>query len=145
MIARSLSGQVVRYVYLSPRLLTAQVYASGTVLAVNSGTQLVIGPIDSSMSGFYLTSFTGYIDAPGVTGLTRMSLRDLQKGKRQMFSTNPSIDSAKNSTATAATPYVISGTNKDIGAGDVLSFDILQIQTGTPPKGLRIVLRFEKP
>ncbi len=129
--------------FVSPRYMMFELTASGTALTTGSG-KLTIGPIPPTMSGYNLTGVWAQVDTAGTTGLTRICLRDVNKGKRAMFSTCPSIDSAETSTTTAATNYVIDSTKRDVGAYDELSLDILQIQT-TAPKGLDVTLEFTKP
>lgn len=127
-----------------PSEMAIQYAASGTTLAVNSGTTLMI-PVPMSLTGYTISKFVATTDSAGVTGLTRFAIRNVTKGKRAIFTTNPSIDTAETSTVTAATAYSINASNADVAGNDKLSFDILQIQTGTAPKGLSLLLTFSCP
>lgn len=139
----TISGSTI-YGKRCPAEYAIQYSASGTALAVNSGTTLVI-PVAYTLSGYSLASFTATVDQAGVTGLTRFGIRNFNKGKRDLFSVNPSIDTAEASTTTAATAYVIDPAADDVGGGDKLVFDVKQIQTGSAPKGLSLFLRFSCP
>lgn len=127
----------------SPRSMIIELTASGTALTTGSGKLTV--QIPRSLSGYTLSYFNATVDSAGTTGLTRIGMREIEKGKRQIFSTNPSIDSTEVSTTTAATPYVINASNARVGGGNHLSIDIPQIHSGTAPKGLDIELEFVYP
>lgn len=144
LIATTVSGSFARFRQISPTHFMAQVYASGSTVAAQSGTVLNLGPIPPTMSGFNLTAVYAAVDTAGTTGLLRLQIRDVQKGKRPLFSTALSIDSGEKTSETAATAYVINQSNDDVGFMDQLSIDVLQVHT-TAPKGLHLTLRFDKP
>ncbi len=60
-----------------------------------------------------------------------------------MLSVNQTIDSAENSSDTAATGVTINASNAQVTAGQVLRFNVDAIST-TPAQGLQVTLRFRK-
>jgi len=62
----------------------------------------------------------------------------------QMLSTNMTIDSGENSTATAATPAVINTANATITTGQIIRVDIAAVST-TPAFGLIVNMDFTLP
>lgn len=139
---RTLSGALVRSPEVSPRIIMAQVVASGSTVAVGSGKLILVVP--RVMSGYILGEAHASVQTAGVTNTSTFRLRNITKNNRQFFGANPlSIDSAEVGSDTAATEPSMAA-NRDVGAYDRLSFDIMSVST-TAPKGLVITLSFFKP
>lgn len=141
-IAGSVSGQTV-FGRRCPQPISIELTASGTALTTGSGKLTFLVP--RYLSGYSLAYARFSVDQAGTTGLTRIGIRNVEKGKRQLFSTNPSIDSGDtNSVEQASIATVINTANDDVGGGEHLSFDLLQTQT-TAAKGLDAELEFSCP
>lgn len=136
-----ISGSLIRAAEISPRIIVAQVFASGSTVTVGSG-QLVF-QVPRVMSGYKLGEINAAVLTNGVTNTFKLRVRNITKANRQMLTKELSIDSGEPSSDTAATPYTIAP-NADVGAFDLLSFDVIAVHT-TPPKGLIITFYFYKP
>lgn len=136
------SGYLLRASYVSPRILMAQVFASGSSVAVGSGKLLLTIP--SSMSGYNLIEAHAKVETAGATNTTGFQIRNISKGKRRLLSTVLSIDSGEPGSDTAAAAFVVNGSNDDVSAFDLLSLDVTTVST-TAPKGLVLTLTFSKP
>lgn len=63
----------------------------------------------------------------------------MRKNGTSIFSTPLTIDSGETSSATAFTPYVLSG-SASLAVGDILRVDVKQIGVTTAGKGPKLVL-----
>jgi hypothetical protein len=94
---------------------------------------VVGGDLRSRFAGTII-AVGAYVDTAGVTNLTTL---DINKNGTTILSTKITIDSTEKTSATAATPAVISVTS--LADDDILTFDIDAIQT-TAAKGLTVWL-----
>ncbi|QGH72431.1 MAG: hypothetical protein [Siphoviridae sp. ctpQM7] len=136
----TLSGGLVVSTRLSPRLIVAQVTASGTALTVGSGKIMI--PIGGDMIGFNLINVDFCVGTPGITNSTQIQLRRIRSNAEvHMLSTAAAIETTEKCTYSSATRGVINGSNDDVTEGDLLELDIPSIST-TAPTGLTMWLRF---
>lgn len=98
---------------------------------------------DTTQGGDFEIPFTGtllavgaYVDTAGVTGTCTV---DMNLGGSTILSTKITIDTTEKSSRDATTPAVISSTA--ITEGDILTIDIDDVHSGTPAKGLTVVLK----
>lgn len=103
--------------------------------------------VSSSIGGFWYMPLGGVITDVFATvdtaGTTNTTIIDIKKNTTSIFLTKLSIDSAENTSLTAATPYVFDMGNSakltSFIKGDYFTFDITQIST-TAAKGLKVYI-----
>ena len=139
----TISGSLVRAEQLSKRRFELVVFATGSTITTGSGKLFFTIPDD--MSGYLLETAHLAVGKAGVTNTTSVQIRDPEKNYRKMFSTVLSIDSTESGSNTAATPYVINASNRDVGSYDRLMIDIPQVSTTAPKGGMVLTLKFFKP
>src|SRR5678815_383978 len=122
---------------------TVQAFVLGATdtTAVGNGKYYFVTP--ANLNNYRLTSVSAQVIAAGTTNPTTVALTrcvtaatgDACSGTTaQMLSTNMTIDSGENSTATAATPAVINTSNATITTGQIIRVDIAAVST-TPAFG----------
>lgn len=126
----------------SPLHLAAQWTQSGS--NVTTGTGKVIFQVPPTASGFNVVAAWVTFRTAGTTNVTRMSLNNVDKGNRHIFTTPVTVDSTEVSSLTAATPFVVNTTNDDVGGGDRLQFNVNNVST-TAPKGGTVTVILRKP
>jgi len=127
--------------FITPRIVQFQATASGTALAVGSGT--ISYTVPRTLNGYNLTEVHVRVDNVGVTGTSKFQIYNITDGTT-VLSTPASIDTVETSTATAATPYVINTANDDVNENEVLLFGRPTVHS-TAAQGEFWTLRFEKP
>lgn len=135
----TLSGNVVRAQFLSPRNIGTIAVASGSTVATGSGKTFI--PVPTSMSGYYLSGAEATVMVAGATNSTTIQIRNANKANCKMLSTPitiPSGSTGDNSTA------VVNSSCREVGAMHRLLVDIPDVST-TAPKVLSVVLTFYKP
>lgn len=142
-VGRQLSGALLKAKNISPLVIPVIITGTGTSVP-STGSGKIRITVPDTASGFLLYKGVITVDKAGVTNTTCVQVRDLQKGKRKMFSTPPTIDSTESGSVTGATPYVVNAANADVGGGDYLYVDICGVST-TAPKGLQLQLYFTAP
>jgi hypothetical protein len=76
-------------------------------------------------------------------GITGTMVANIEKNGVDMMSTGVSIDSTEDTSVTAATPYVIkSDGTQTVATGDVLTFEITSIHSGTAANGCSMSVEF---
>lgn len=131
----TLSGTIIRSQYaISPTCIPFAIAGTGTALTTGSGKFRL--PIPYTLSGFQLGIVKIFTDSSGVGGTTGLQIRDASKGFRKLLSTVVSIDGSESGSTTAATPYVVSTANDDVGGDDALYFDVTSIHSTRAAKGL---------
>jgi len=134
---------------------TAEVIVVDPATATSTGDGKAYYRVPSDLNGFDLTGVVANVITAGTTGTinfdidkcTAVATGDVCSGTVvDLLSTNGTIDSGENDTATAAAALVISVTAgvKSVVEGDILRFNIDGIHT-TPANGLIEVLDFTLP
>jgi hypothetical protein len=125
--------------------VSADEYVS--IMVVDPDTDCAIGdgkaylPIPPKLNGYDLFYTHGQITGDnGTTGTMDIQIRNVTDSV-DMLSTKLTIDSAEDSSDTAATSYVVNASNDGVASYDLLAIDIDAIHT-TPAKGLIITLGF---
>ena len=140
-VAGTISGStVVAQAAFSPMHFAVQVFSTGSTVAVGSG-KVMFNPFPRAASGYKLTDAYARVDTAGTTGLTKIVIRDAEKGSR-LFSTPLAIGSTRTSSGSAVQNNI--ATNSDVQAYDTLYLDVTSVPT-TAPKGLSVILEFRKP
>ena len=99
----------------------------------NGKASFVIPP---DMNGMSLTYVLLKLETAGVTGLLQIQLRNETQAV-DMLTTVASVDTTEDTSATAATPYVIaSAGNEVVATGDTIDVDVDAIHSGTAGKGM---------
>jgi hypothetical protein len=118
-----------------------------------TGNGKVYFVVPSKFDGMSLIDVQGHVIATGTTGTLTVALTrcdavatgDQCSGTTaQMLSTNLTIDSGENKSATAAAAPVIDTANDDVSTDQVIRVDISAVHT-TPAKGLVLKFSFRKP
>ena len=109
--------------------------------------------VPSSVSGMNLVGVAAQVITAGTTNATNVDLARCDTTTTgnacsgtvaDMLSTNITIDTGENSTASAATPAVIDTSNDDVTTGEIVRVDVDGVST-TAAKGLIVVLVFRLP
>lgn len=109
--------------------------------------------VPSVLNGMNLVTVTANVITAGTTGTINVDIANCTAAAtgnvcsgtvNDVLSTNITIDSAENSTSTAATAVVIDTGQDDVVTGDVIRIDIDTIHT-TAAKGLIVNLEFQLP
>lgn len=140
----TISGSYVRTGVLSASPVTVELIPTGSGTSITTGSGRLRYVVPKTMSGFVLYDAQFTVDTAGTTNVTSMQIRNVMKGSRKFFSTPLSIDSTELSSETAATPFVISTTNRDVSGGDYLYIDFPAVSS-TAPKGANLILYFRYP
>lgn len=118
------------YVQSSPEAMMVAV--SDETTAITTGTAKLTFRMPYA---FTVTSVKGSLSTASSSGLPQF---DVNKNGSTIFSTNPTFDVSEKTTATAATPSVISGSTVAFAADDEVTIDI--DTAGTGAKGLKVYL-----
>lgn len=132
---------------------TVQAFVLGATdtTAVGNGKYYFVTP--ANLNNYRLTSVSAQVITAGTTSTTTVALTRCvtaatgdacSSTTAQMLSTNMTIDSGENSTATAATPAVINTANATITTGQIIRVDIAAVST-TPAFGLIVNMDFTLP
>ncbi len=124
------------------KTIQAFVLGATDTTAVGNGKYYFVTP--ANLNNYRLTSVSAQVITAGTTNTTTVALTrcvtaatgDACSGTTaQMLSTNMTIDSGENSTATAATPAVVNAANATLTTGQIVRVDIAAVST-TPAFGL---------
>lgn len=130
-----------------------QLVVLDTATAATTGDGKFYFVVPSKLNGMNLVGITAQVNAAGTTNTLNVDLArcavvatgNMCSGTVvDMLSTNLTIDSTENRSATAAAAPVIDASNDDVATDQVIRVDIDAIQT-TPSSGLIITLSFRKP
>ncbi len=132
---------------------TVQAFVLGTadITAVGNGKYYFVVP--PMLNNYRLTGVSAQVLVAGTTNPTTIALTRCvaaatgdacSSTTAQMLSTNMTIDSGENSTATAATPAVINTSNATITTGQIIRVDIAAV-SNTPAFGLIANMDFTTP
>lgn len=115
-----------------------EIYEPTTTVATGTDLATFTLPFDGTFvqSDTDLYRLAAVVDTAGVTGTT---IVDIHLNGTTIMTTNKlNIETTETSTATAATQPDLTTTT--FSAGDKLTVDVDQVQTGTAPLGLRVVM-----
>jgi hypothetical protein len=138
----------------SRKVVQIEVFPVGT--AASTGDGKTYFRIPSSLNGMNLVAVSANVYAAGTTGTLNIDIARCAATTAgaictgtgtsisDALTTNITIDSGENDTATAATPAVINTSADDVATGQVLRIDIDAIHT-TPSTGLLLNMEFELP
>jgi hypothetical protein len=130
------------------KVVQIEVFPAGT--AASTGDGKAYFRIPTSMNGMVLVAVTGNVYTAGATGTLNFDIAKCSAAATgnvcsgtvaDVLSTNGTIDTAENSTSTAAAALVINTSNDDVITGDVLRFDVDAVHT-TPSEGFLVNLEF---
>ncbi len=138
---RAITADALAGSNLGEKSVSIQVLAGATAATVADGHAYLLIP--SSVAGMNLVEVVATVVTAGTTGTMDIQLHNVTSAA-DILSTKITIDSTEKSSSTAATAAVISGTEDDVAANDVIRVDIDAIQT-TPAAGLMISLVFRLP
>lgn len=133
------------------RSIQVTLFGPTEVTAVGDGRRYY--RIPSILDGFTLVAVNANVVTAGTTGTLNFDIDRCVAAATSnictstvvdVLSTNGTIDSGENSTTTAATPLVISGSNNTVNTGQIYRFNVDAVHT-TPALGLFLSLEFEKP
>jgi hypothetical protein len=136
------------------KVVQIEVFAPGTNTATGDGKAYFRVP--SSMNGMNLVAVNANVFAAGTTGTINIDIARCAATTAgaictgtgtsiaDMLSTNITIDSGENDTATAAAAAVIDTGSDDVATGQVLRIDIDAVHT-TPATGLLVNMEFALP
>lgn len=123
---------------------TVQAFVLGATDTTTTGNGKYYFLVPANLNNYRLTGVSAQVMAAGTTGPTTIALTRCVAAATgdacssttvQMLSTNMTIDSGENSTATAATPAVINTANATLATNQVVRVDIAAVST-TPASGL---------
>jgi hypothetical protein len=125
------------------RIVTIQVIADATTLTTGDGKAYLFIPSD--LNGWNLVDADACVTTVGTGAtLTTIQIHNLTDGN-DMLSTRITLDASEKTSFTAATQPVINTTYDDVATGDQLRIDVDAIANTTAPKGLSVILVFQKP
>jgi hypothetical protein len=135
---------------VSPDGLAGSQYGKRDVVAycVEGTTDVATGDgaayftIGAALDGMNLIDCHAKVITAGITGTTDIQIA---KNGTNMLSTAITIDSTETGSETAATPFVIDAAQDDVSKYDLIRIDVDAVSSGTAPKGLIILLTFQKP
>lgn len=134
-------------------LRTVQAFVLGPTDATTVGNGKYYFVTPPTLNNYRLTAVSAQVVTAGTTNTTTVALTRCATAATgdacssttvQMLSTNMTIDSGENSTATAATPAVINTANATIATGQIIRVDISSVST-TPASGLIVNMDFTTP
>ena len=96
--------------------------------------------VPPDLNGLDLVYVHAEVDTAGTTNTMDLEIYNVTQAQ-DMLSTTLTIDTAETGSDTAATPYVIHVTQKDITTNDLIRVDCDAVHT-TPAKGLVVTLGF---
>lgn len=138
----TLSGNLIRGTVSCASL--GMIYNSGSLVLGSGANISATFPIPAIYSGWLLTSPQADVDTSGTTNATKVTIRQPDKAWRYMLSTPISIDSATKTSLKSSTPPVVNASQRDVGAGESLSVDVVALST-TAPKNLKVLIRLCAP
>lgn len=109
-------------------------------LALTTGDGKAFIPIPSTMDGRVLIKVVAYVTTASSSGAPTVQLHNMATAA-DILTTPVTIDASELTSATAATPAVIDGTENAVSAGDVIRIDVDAAGTGT--KGLIVELQYD--
>ena len=128
-----------RIVLGETKSMSTTVYAK--TIDVKTGDSDVDFGIGSDLNGWNLVNVVAIVTTKGVTGSTNVQVvRRRNNAIIYMLSTAVSLGNEY-----FAQDGVIDASFDDVATGDLIYFDVTAIHSGTTPKGLTMVLEFEKP
>ncbi|MEK7591250.1 MAG: hypothetical protein AAB489_03530, partial [Patescibacteria group bacterium] len=133
------SGHLIKAT-LSPLRREIQ-FASGS-MKIGSGFAQFMVP--AFASGWSLTGVQFDVRTAGTTDATKVQLRQLDKGNRQMLSTAVQVDSGEKTSLMAATAYVIDTASDDVHGGQLITVDVSAVSS-TAPKDPSILIQLSAP
>lgn len=128
------------YVDNTVKIISIQVFASGTSTATGDGAAFFRVPSD--LNGYNIIGVAAAVYTAGTTGTLDIQLRNKTQ-TADILSTKMTIDSGETDTSTAATAAVINTAEDDLTTGDVIAVDIDAVHT-TPAAGLTVEIRVQK-
>ncbi|HEY6021972.1 MAG TPA: hypothetical protein VIY48_19545, partial [Candidatus Paceibacterota bacterium] len=133
------------------RYVEVELFPPGTATATGDGKAYF--RIPAGLNGMNLVSVKATVYTAGTTNVTNIDIDRCAAAATgnvcsgtvsDMLSTNMTIDSGENDTATAATAAVIDTANDDVSTGQILRFNVDAIST-TPAQGLLVECGFQLP
>ncbi len=122
-----------------------QVPVFGVTTDCATGDSKLFFLITPKLNGMNLVGIQGAVDTAGTTGTMDIQVHRRRSGSNaDMLSTKLTIDSAEETSGTAAVAAVINGSNDDVATHDKIYIDIDAVHT-TPAKGLVVSLTFQLP
>jgi len=122
-----------------------QPFSATDDVVTGDGAGGVFFRVPAELNGYNLVGVAAAVVTAGTTGTTNIQVRRVRSGSpADMLSTKITIDSGETDSSTAATAAVINGTNADVNTADKIFIDVDAVST-TKPKGLQILLTFQKP
>jgi hypothetical protein len=137
----------------SSGLRTVQAFVLGATDTTSVGNGKYYFLIPATLNNYRLTAVAEQVISAGTTGVTTVALTRCVAAATgdacssttvQMLSTNLTVDSGENSSATAATPAVINTANATVTTGQLIRVDIAAVST-TPALGLIVNMDFTTP
>ena len=123
---------------------TVQAFVLGATDVTSTGNGKYYFVVPANLNNYRVTAVSAQVISAGTTGTTTVALTRCVAASTgdacssttaQILSTNMTIDSGENSTATAAIPAVINTANATLSSGQIVRVDIAAINT-TPASGL---------
>lgn len=133
------------------KVVEIEVFAPG--VAATTGDGKAYFRIPAALNGMNLISVEANVYTAGTTGTINLDIARCVAAATgnicsstvaDVLSTNLTIDSAENSTGSAAAAAVIDTANDDVATGQIYRIDIDAIHT-TPSQGMLLVLSFQLP
>jgi hypothetical protein len=130
-----------------------QVELFGPGQAVSTGDGKAYFRVPTTLNGMNLVAVTANVLTAGTTGTTNVDIDRCAATTTgnvctgtvsDMLTTNLTIDSGENDSATAAATVVINTANDDVITGQILRINVDAVQT-TAPQGLIVNMEFELP
>ena len=137
--------------YTGSRNRSRVVFDFATDVATGTGKFYFVIPPE--LNGMNMVAVSAQVVTNGTTNVTNVDLHRCVAAASgaacsstvaDMLSTNITIDSGENSTATAATAAVIDANCDDVATGQIIRVDV-DAKSTTAPKGLIVTLEFQLP
>lgn len=133
------------------KVVEIEIFPAGTAATTGDGKAYFI--VTAALNGMNLVGARANVYTAGTTGTINIDLARCAAAATgnvcsgtvaDMLSTNITIDSGENDTATAATAAVIDTANDDVATGQIIRVDVDAIHT-TPSQGAIVALTFQLP